>query len=175
MIIILIIFIIILIAIPIVLSLMVYKFIKKKSLDKRLRLISLIPILVVVYLVFGAIYPSNEFYKTNFKEVTNYEFPKNGIIRYKTASYPDTFGDFTSCFLVEFDETDLKKLEKNLINNSFVKVINNSSTEELTYIEGKINNKKYISEYSKEIKGDKHYSVGFLNDNKSVIITRVSW
>ncbi len=175
MIIILIIFIIILIAIPIVLSVMIYKFIKKKKVDKRLRLISLIPILIVGYVAYGAIYPSNEFYKANYKEVTNYEFPKSGIIRYKTASYPDTFGDFTSCFLVEFNETDLKKLEKNLINNSFVKVKNNSFTEELTYIEGKISNKKYRYEYSKEISGGKHYSVGFLNDNKSVIITRVSW
>ncbi|MEA9412691.1 hypothetical protein [Flavobacterium sp. PL02] len=164
-----------LIGIPICTSYFIYKWIKKKGFDKRYRLLALIPIIITGYFVYDAIYPDSDFYKIDFKEVTEMDFPEKGEIIYKTASYPDLIGDYTSSFLVEFGITDIKKLEANLKNKAFIKKESKMSAKELDYIEKRKGDKKYSAEYIKEIYAGKYYSVGFLNDNKSVIITRVSW
>lgn len=166
---------ILLIGIPIGISYFIYRWIKKKEFNKNYRLLALIPIIIVGYFIYEAIYPDTDFYKTDFKEVTEIEFPKNGKILYKTASFPDQFGDYTSSFLVEFDIQQIKKLEQNLKTKGFVKEENKMSSNQLDYIENKKRNIKYSAEYVKNADGGKYYSVGFLNDNKSVIITRVSW
>ena len=160
---------------PFGISYLLYKWIKKKEFNPRFRLVAIIPVLVVLYFIYDAIYPSVNFYKTDFKEVTSMEFPEEGIIIYKSASFPDQFGDYTSSFLVEFEKDYLIKLETNLKNQGFEKTKNNISSDELNYIEHKMKKKKYSTEYAKEIDGGKYFSVGFLDDNKSVIITRVSW
>ncbi|GAA4887741.1 hypothetical protein GCM10023311_09440 [Flaviramulus aquimarinus] len=107
------------VGIPIVISYLIYKWIKKKGFDKILRIFALTPILIVGYFVYGAIYPSSNFYKTDFNEVTNMEFPNSGIIKYKTASYPDHFGDYTSSFLAVFEQADIKKIESQLKISGF--------------------------------------------------------
>ncbi|KFF10075.1 hypothetical protein [Flavobacterium hydatis] len=164
-----------LIGIPITISYFIYKWIKNKGLDKRYRLLALIPIIITGYFIYDAFYPDSDFYKEDFKEVTEMEFPEKGEILYKTASYPDLFGDYTSSFLAEFDKTDINNLEANLKSKSFIKKESKMSTKELDYIEKRKGDRKYSAEYIKEIYTGKYYSVGFLNDNKSVIITRVSW
>lgn len=168
-------FIIFLIAIPISISYLIYLWIKKREFDKLYRLLALIPIIIVGYYIYDAIYPDTDFYKTDFKEVTEMEFPKNGKIRYKSASFPDQFGDYTSSSLSEFDIDYIKKLQTNLIKKGFVKKENKMCTEELDYIEDKKGDRKYSAQYCKDLNGGKYYSVGFLNDNKSVVVTRVSW
>jgi len=167
--------IILVIGIPIGISYLIYRWIKKKGYDKRLRLLALIPILTVGYFIYGAVYPSAEFYKTDFKEVTKMEFPESGKIKYKTASFPDHFGDYTSSFLAEFEKTDLERLESQLKNGGFEEKDNKMSSNELDYIERKKGRKAYTKQYIRQRKNGKHFSVGFLDDNKSVIITRVSW
>ena len=97
----------------------IYKWIKKKGYDKRLRLLAFIPTLIVGYFIYGALYPSTEFYKMDFKEVTDMEFPESGIIQYKTASFPDHFGDYTSSFLAEFSKADLRKIEEKIKKGGF--------------------------------------------------------
>ncbi|MDY7395053.1 hypothetical protein UMM65_07355 [Aureibaculum sp. 2210JD6-5] len=167
--------IILIVGIPIGISNIIYKWIKKKGYDERLRFLALIPILIVGYFIYDATYPSSDFYKTDFKEVTNMEFPESGKIKFKTASFPDHFGDYTSSFLVELEQNDLKILENQLKNNGFQEKKNNTSTGELDYIERKKGKKEYLKQYLNEEENDKHYSVGFLDDKKSVIITRISW
>jgi hypothetical protein len=169
------IFIILLIGIPIGICYLIYRWIKNREFDKKYRLLALIPLIIVGYFIYDAIYPDTEFYKTDFKEVTEMEFPENGEIIYKTASFPDQFGDYTSSFLAEFDKEYIKKLEANLKNRGFVKEENQMSSNELQYIENRKGDKKYSAEYVKELNGGKYYSVGFLNDYKTVIVTRVSW
>lgn len=163
------------IGVPAGISYLIYRWIKKKGFDKRLRFLAFIPILVVGYFIYDAIYPSSEFYKTDFKEVTDMEFPENGKIKYKTASFSDHFGDYTSSFLVELDESDLEKLENHVKNGGFDEKENKMSSDELDYIERKKGRKAYSKQYVRQRENGKHYSVGFLDDNKSVIITRVSW
>ena len=164
-----------LIGIPIGISYLIYRWTKKREFDKKWRLLAFIPLIIVGYFFYTAIYPDKDYYKNDFKEVTEMEFPKNGKIIYKTASYPDQFGDYTSSFLAEFENDYIQKLEMNLKDRGFVKKENKMNSEELDYIENKKGNRKYSAEYSKELNGGKYYSVGFLNDNKSVVITRVSW
>ena len=173
--IILLIFVIILIGVPISISYLIYRWVEKSEIDKKYRLLSIIPLIIVGYLIYDAVYPDSDFYKTDFEEVTEIKFPENGKIIYKTASFPDQFGDYTSSFLVEFDKAYIKKLEANLKNKNFIKQENKMSSNELNYIESRKGNLKYSAEYEKIIDGGKHYTIGFLNDNKSVIITRVSW
>ena len=163
------------IGIPIGISYIIYRWIKKKEYKKVYRILALIPILIVGYFIYDAVYPNTEFYKTDFKEVTEMEFPKDGEIVFKTASYPDNFGDYTSSFLAEFNKNYIKQLEENIKRKGFIKKQNKMGTNELDYIESKKGNRNYSAEYCKEIEGGKYYSIGFLNDNKSVIVTRVSW
>ncbi|CAM4389318.1 hypothetical protein [Zobellia nedashkovskayae] len=163
------------IGIPIGISYLIYRWIKKKGFDKRIRLLSLIPVLTVGYFIYGAVYPSAEFYKADFKEVTNLEFPESGNIKYKTASFPDHFGDYTSSFLIELDKNDLEQLETQLKTAGFDQKENKMGSNQLDYIERKKGRKSYSKQYVRQRKNGKHYSVGFLDDNKSVIITRVSW
>jgi uncharacterized protein YutD len=138
-------------------------------------LLSLIPILIVGYIIYDAFYPDESFYKSDYKEVTGIDFPNNGTIKYKTASFPDQFGDYTSSFLVKLDYINIQKLESNLRKNGFLKKENIMHSDELEFIESKLENKAYSAEYCKEQEGGIYYSVGFLNDKKSAIITRASW
>ena len=163
------------VVIPIGISYIIYKWIKNKGFNKRFRLLALIPILIVSYSIYTAIYPSAEFYKTDFKEVTNMEFPEDGIIKYKTASFPDQWGDYTSSFLTELSENDISKLEKQLKTNGFEEKQSNMYIDELEYIENKNEGKIYLRQFVLDTIISKYYSIGFLNDNKSVIITRASW
>ncbi len=161
--------------IPISMSYLIYQWIKKKEFNRIYKLLALIPLIFVGYIVYDAFYPDDDFYKTDFKEVTAIEFPQNGKIIYKTASFPDQFGDYTSSFLVEFDEEFINKLEIILKNNNFIKKVNELNSNELNYIENREDNIKYSVQYIKDDEIGKYYSIGFLNDKKSVIVTRVSW
>jgi hypothetical protein len=143
--------------------------------DKLYKLLALIPLIIVGYFIYNAIYPDEDFYKTDFKEVTFMAFPQNGTILYKTASFPDQFGDYTSSFLAEFDEEYIKKLELNLNTKNFIRKENKMSSNELDYIEKRKGDIKYSVQYIKDNEVGKYFSIGFLNDKKSVIITRVSW
>jgi cbb3-type cytochrome oxidase subunit 3 len=163
------------IGIPIGISFVIYRWIKKKEFNKTARIFALAPILIAGYFIYDAIYPGEEFYKTDFKEVTEMEFPKNGEIIYKAASFPDNFGDYTSSCLIELDSENLKELEKRLTEIGFVKKENKMITDQLDYIESKKGDKKYVTQYFKEKENGKEYFVGFLDDKKSVIVTRVSW
>ena len=166
---------ILIIGLPIILLIWLNKISKRRNLNPKWRILFYIPIFVVGYFIYDGIYPSSEFYKIDFKEVTEMKFPESGKIIYKTASFPDLHGDYTSSFLVEFDESDLTKIENKLKNDGFEEKENNMNSSELDYIENKKGQKKYSKVYTRQLKNGKHYSVGFLDDNKTVIITRVSW
>jgi len=167
--------IILFIVIPIGISYLIYNLIKKRGINKRYRILSILPILIFGYFIYEAIYPDSDFYKNDFKEVTQMEFPKSGKIIYKTASFPDNFGDYTSSFLVELDNDNIVKLQEKLLKNGFKKKENKMISKELEYIESRTKDKKYVDVYVKDNENDKLFSVGFLKDKKSVIITRVSW
>ena len=103
-----------LIGIPIGLSYLIYRFIKKRNYDKRLRLIALTPILIMTYLIYSALYPSEDFYRTDFTEVTGIELPEHIEFKYKSATYPDHFGDYTSISIINVGKDFYNNLPKTL-------------------------------------------------------------
>ncbi|MCZ4410660.1 hypothetical protein O3Q51_17725 [Cryomorphaceae bacterium 1068] len=88
------------IGIPIGLSYMIYRFIKKRDYDKRIRIIALTPMLILGYLIYTAIYPDEDFYRHDFQEVAGIELPEEVDFKYNTASFPDHFGDYTSVSII---------------------------------------------------------------------------
>lgn len=166
---------VVIIGAPITVSFLLYRWIKKKQFSKKWRLISFVPILILGFFIYQAIYPDSDFYKEDFEQVVEMPFPTSGEIRYEIASYPDHFGDYTSSFLIELDKEDMDRLESHILNVGFKEVDNTMSSEELDYVESKVDSKEYLKQYARNIDADKYFSVGFLNDGKSVIITRTSW
>jgi len=163
---------IIIIGLPVGLSIGIYSFIKKKKFEKKYRLIALIPILIVGYFVYDAFYPSEEFYIEDFAEVTGLAFPDNGEFIYKTATYPDQFGDYTSISIIKLDKKFYDSLSQHLSSKGFIEVNDRELISDNTlkkYSDGYV-----IRTFNRELP-EKNLSVGFISDNKTVIIERVSW
>ncbi|HEY3387109.1 MAG TPA: hypothetical protein VGK46_11405, partial [Saprospiraceae bacterium] len=89
--------------------------IKKENYDKRLKLIALIPLLTFGYFIYTSFFPPDSFYKEDFKEITGIDFPENGEITYKSATYPDQFGDYGSTSIVKVDKEFYEELEEQLL------------------------------------------------------------
>ena len=87
---------ILIIGIPIGISYFLYKYLNRKFPNKLYKYFAFTPILILIYSVLTAIYPNEDFYKTDFKEVTQIEFPLDSKFIFKTATFPDHFGDYTS-------------------------------------------------------------------------------
>ena len=67
----------------------------------------------VVYQVYRAFFPSDDFYRYDFKKVTGLAFPASGKILHKYASFPDLHGDYDSCALIQVSTLDYEKLKEN--------------------------------------------------------------
>ena len=168
-------FFLLLLGIPIGSSYLIYRWMKKRNVDRRIRIISLAPIILLIYIVYDSIYPSDDFYKEDYKEVTNHEFPKSGNIISKSASFPDHFGDYTSSALIELDSSEYHSLQSKLIENKFVIDSTEFGSNEREHVERELNGRIYIKKMNKELSGGKHYFVGFLSDEKSIVYQRISW
>lgn len=165
----------IIVIIPLAIYYLFYRIIKHRGYNNLLSLLAIIPSFILGLIIYNSTYPSSEFYVNDFKEITKMSFPKNGIIKYKTASFQDNVDDYTSAFLIELDQTSLMRLEIQLKKEKFELEQNRIHTQELDYIEKKKGDISYIKQFIRKGKNGLHYSVSFLNDNKSVIITRMSW
>ena len=163
------------IGLPVGLSYFIYRFIKKRNYDKRLRFISLTPILIMTYLIYSAIYPSEDFYREDFVEVTGVELPGQVDFIYKSATYPDYFGDYTSISIIKvgkdyYDYLPNILIQKGLKDNG-QKIHTTEFDKALAYIE----NEEIKKEYSMQESGGVYYYVGFLMDNETIIVQRLSW
>lgn len=63
--------------VPIIVSYLLYRFIKRRNLDKRWRLIALVPLLFLAYAVYQGVFYPNKLYEEHFTEVTGLELPEN--------------------------------------------------------------------------------------------------
>lgn len=70
------------------------------------------------YSVYDAIYPSDSFYKDEFKRVSGMSFPESGVVTQKYSTYPDIHGDYASCALIELSTEDYNLLKKRLMSNA---------------------------------------------------------
>jgi len=164
---------ILVIGIPILLTFWIYRTLRKKGINPKWRVLAFLPIFIVGYFVYDAFYPSTEFYKEDFKEVTGTELPKNSEFEYKTAGYPDTHGDYTSVSIVEIGTEFYKKLQSDLTKNGLTENGLTIGCTEMDNAKRKLNGLKIEREFSKE-NGDKFYYVAFLSDKKTVLVQRSS-
>ena len=156
-------------------SYFIYRFIKKGNFDKRLRTLALIPFIIFGYFVYDAFYPSDSFYKQDFSEVTGLKFPENGNIKYKTATFPDHFGDYTSIMVVDIDTTSFNQLPGHLISRGFSEDSLQMDSDEFKDIEERLGRLDVERRFSFEEGGGVYYYVGFMADKHSLIIQRTSW
>ena len=93
---------------------LVWIFIKKGKAGK---IISTLIFVVVGYFVYDAIYPGDQFYKKEFKDITKTDFPESGKIILKKSDYPDIHGDYAACAVAIVSQTDYEKLLKHIERN----------------------------------------------------------
>ena len=166
---------ILIIGIPIGLSYFINRILKKKGVHPKWRVLSLIPIFIVGYLIFEAFYPSESFYEDDFKEVTGIDFPKNAEFEYKTASFPDHFGDYTSVSLIKVENEFYAELPNKLLKRGLSENIEKVGSAEMDKVKSKLNGRIIEKEYALEESGEIYYYVGFLSDKETLIIERISW
>jgi hypothetical protein len=169
---------IIILGIPIGLSFLTLRIIKKRHYDKRLRLIALIPILTIGYFIYTAFFPTDSFYKEDFKEVTGIDFPENGEIIYKSATYPDQFGDYGSTSIVKVDKEFYERLEGQLKTKGLKDNATNREDSEpfdLGEISKQIGAKRIEKAFSMTADGGVFYYVGFVSDLETLVVQRQSW
>jgi hypothetical protein len=154
----------------------IFKITSRKGFDKRLRLLALIPFLIVGYFIYTAFYPTEEFYKEDFEQVTGAKFPENAVIEYKWASYPDHFGDYSSVSLVKADEAFYTRLLQVLPQQGFTKPGEKDiGLMEYNRIKNQIEDRKIEQQFSVSKRGGLVYYVGFLSDKETMIVQRTSW
>lgn len=160
------------IGIPIILSIGIYKYIKKKNYEKEFRLIALIPILIVGYFIFDAICPSEGFYEDAFTEVTGLTLPENREFKYKSATFPDHFGDYTSISMIKVGNKFYDSLLVYLSKKGFQKVTGRTILNEKTL---KKYNEGYVEKNYNIVLAGKEFTIEFLSDNETIIVERTSW
>ena len=171
---------IIIVGVPIGLSFLILRFIKKRNYDKLLRLVALIPMLTIGYFIYTAFFPTDSFYKEDFKEVTGIDFPEDGEIVYKSATYPDQFGDYGSTSIVKVDKEFYERLEgqlkiKGLVDNVGKKEEDLSGPFDSREIEREIGTNKIEKAFSMTADGGVFYYVGFVSDRETLVVQRQSW
>lgn len=165
---------VVIVVIPITISYLIYKLIKKKVRNKWWRLIALTPILFVGYYIYIALNPLDSFYKEEFETVTGMSFPDNGKILYKTATYPDFGGDYTSKAIIKLDEVSINNIKNQLTRNQFEEIIF-SPAEKYNAI-NKFKGKKMIAKYSKDdYVLTQHSTVTFFEDGETIEVVLVKW
>lgn len=162
------------IGMPILLSIWVFKIMKKRCIDPKWRVLAFIPVFLLLYFIYFAFFPSEEFYETDFKEVTGIELPESADFEFKTASYPDHFGDYTSVSIINIEAGFYQSLERKLIDQGFSRNKGKVHSSELENATSKLQGLKIEKEYSKE-NGGKNYYVAFLSDGETILVQRLSW
>ena len=166
---------ILLIGIPVGLSYLIFKFIKRKGFDKRLSIVALTPILFVTYQVYTAIYPGEDFYRNDFQEVSGIELPQAVEFEFKTTSFPDHFGDYTSVSVIRVGK-DFYQLLPDILNKKGLKEENTKiDSRRLSTALENLDDLKIEKEYFMEEGAGVYYYVGFLSDDETIIVNRLSW
>lgn len=163
------------IGIPIAITYFLYKYLYRKFPNKLYKYVAFAPTLLLIYSIWTAIYPSEDFYEDDFKEVTQIEFPKNSKFIYRDATFPDHFGDYTSVFLFETTKEETEKLKVQLEKLKFEEIKDDKWHSSETKIALQKTKAKISRQYTYEIEGGKNYYVGLFDDDKTILIRRISW
>lgn len=145
-----------------------------------------IPVFVVgliAYVIYIAIYPSNDYYKDEFETDLSTPFPKSATIIKTDATYPDIHGHFQACFAMTIAQNgyfDFKRrldtMQDMTVNSNIDSVLGQESgSEPYANIMKNYNLKNIISVYSKKVEQPHKVYLIFFNDNKTAVFYRSSW
>ena len=128
------------------------------------------------YSTYTAIYPTDSFYFSEFKEVTLREAPKSATVINKDASYPDFHGDYCSASLITVSNDDYSSLLNELTNDK--RITKNKPEEiigssELDKVMGSFKTEQIIYSFTRSIAGqeDHYLYIGFLDDKKTIVVS----
>lgn len=128
------------------------------------------------YSTYTAIYPTDSFYLSEFKDVTLRDAPKSATIINKDASYPDFHGDYCSASLITVSNEDYSTLLNELTNDK--RITKNKSGEiigssELDKVMGDFKTEQIIYSFTRSIseQEDHYLYIGFLEDEKTIVVT----
>ncbi|MGB6092300.1 MAG: hypothetical protein WBF83_00900 [Moheibacter sp.] len=166
-------FVLLLISIPIGIAYLIFRFLSKKGY-KKIGLIVLFSVIGgMIYIIYTAIYPTDSFYKDEFENFTEIEFPKSAKIIWKDSSYPDIHGDYQSGMIFIADSADYENILNQIKNNS------KTGTDTLYYRfeEGEIiftkqNSTRFSTVWPNDDR--QHYNLIFKTDSRHIYFSGAS-
>ena len=170
------IFVLAIISLPTVFAYFVNRWLRKRGV-KYIGIILLIVAPVwTVYEVYTAIYPTDNFYFSEFKYVTLRKIPKSATIINKDASYPDFHGDYCSASLISLSSEDYRSLLNDLTNDNRISKIEPNKiggSAELYKVMGNLKTEQIVHSFTRKIVGeeDRHLFIGFLADKKTIVVS----
>lgn len=128
------------------------------------------------YSAYTAIYPTDSFYLSEFKEVTLREAPKSATVINKDASYPDFHGDYCSASLITVSNDDYALLLSELTNDNRIKKTKPEEiigSSELDNVMGNLKTEQIKYSFTRSIAGQENHFlfIGFLDDKKTIVVT----
>lgn len=162
---------------PFVFALACYKWWHKRNVVATVFLILAGLLLPFSYLVYGAFYPSDSFYREEFATLAKFSFPASGSIIRKSASYPDIHGDYAACARVEVSQIEYDRLLAHFANNPSYAYdsTNFIGGEEFSWVTNNLDKKEYIKQFATgDVITGAYIFFGFLRDRKTIIMYRVS-
>lgn len=167
-------FLLLLISVPIGIAYLIFRFLSKKGY-KKIGLIVLFSVIGgMIYIIYTAIYPTDSFYKDEFENFTEIEFPKSAKIIWKDSSYPDIHGDYQAGMIFIADSADYE----NLLNQIKSNPIFSTDTVNYRFEEGEIIFTKENSiRFSTVWPNDESLEVTliFKSDGRYIYFSRASW
>ena len=134
----------------------------------------LIPLLIISLFIYKGCYPSEDFYREEFKEATGLELPKSGKFIYKTATYPDFQGEYSTKFIINVGKHFYKHLDEKLRIKGFSENQTNgrykiSFPEKIKSKSSKIKYLLSLEKWDSRPHIKCNY-VGFIEDEESIIV-----
>lgn len=161
--------------IPIGFSVLIYLFIKRQGYNKRWHTLATLPLLGAAYMVYSAFYPGNSFYENEFTTGTGLTLPESTTINFKSSTYPDFHGDYSSTFIAVVGEDFYDELSTVLPESGFT-----FSDQEMTRYDKFLGEKNFPSTISALCQYTRHddqtvYIITLLNDERSILVQSISW
>ncbi len=159
--------------IPLTILYFLYKYLRKKGLGWLGIVIIISFSFYFLYSGYTALYPTDQFYLDEFKEVTLRNAPSSIQVLRKAASYPDFHGDYCSASAMTLSESDYKDLLQSLIeDNKFVATTEKQGSQEFynvmsNYVKMEI---EYGFVRNEPAESDHYRYIGFMEDRRTIIV-----
>jgi hypothetical protein len=143
---------------------------------KSISAILLLGLSLLSFTIYRALYPFEAFYIQEWNYNTDLPFPSSASFIWKTATYPDQFGDYTSTAIIKLSGQEFKKLQKDItqsfamnsdsLSKGYKGIFNQYLPTELK------ESPPFTDYYFSSIKA--YFKIGFNQNNNSIIFQRHS-